>query len=81
MFRLMAALSYLDPRRWECGVFQADRRADGSSGGTDWVARASAGRGFLFAVLRGMEDEDAVGEGGDAGRGGTTEAVGKGGEE
>ena len=63
----------------------------GVVGGGEGVDRLGGGEGlpaerFSFAALRGVEDEDAVGEGGDAGvaaggggSGGTAEAVGKGG--
>lgn len=62
-------------------------------GGREGVDRFAGGdglaaEGFGFAILFGVEDEDAAGEGGDAGvaagsggRGGAADAVGEGGEE
>ena len=63
------------------GVVGGVEGVDGLGGGEGLLAEC-----FGFAALRGVEDEDAVGEGGDAGvaaggGGGTAEAVGEGGEE
>ena len=65
----------------EVGVVGGGEGVDGLGGGEGLLAEC-----FGFAALRGVEDEDAVGEGGDAGvaaggGGGTAEAVGEGGEE
>ena len=67
----------------EVGVVGGGEGVDGLGGGEGLLAEC-----FGFAALCGVEDEDAVGEGGDAGvaavrgsDGGTAEAVGEGGEE
>ena len=67
----------------EVGVVGGGECVDGLGGGEGLLAE-----GFSFAALCGVEDEDAVGEGGNAGvaavrgsDGGTAEAVGEGGEE
>ncbi len=67
----------------EVGVVGGGEGVDGFGGGEGLLAE-----GFGFAALCGVEDEDAVGEGGDAGveagcggGGGAAEAVGEGGEE
>ena len=67
----------------EVGVMGRGEGVDGFGGGEGLLAEC-----FGFAALCGVEDEDAVGEGGDAGvaadgggGGGTEEAVGEGGEE
>ena len=67
----------------EVGVVGGGEGVDGLGGDEGLLAEC-----FGFAALCGVEDEDAVGEGGDAGvaagdggGGGTAEAVGEGGEE
>ena len=67
----------------EVGVVGGGEGVDGLGGGEGLLAE-----GFSFAALCGVEDEDAVGEGGDAGvaaggggGGGTAEDFGEGGEE
>lgn len=67
----------------EVGVVGGGEGVDGLGGGEGLPAE-----GFGFAALRGVEDEDTVGEGGDAGvaaggggGGWTAEAVWEGGEE
>ena len=67
----------------EVSVVGGGKGVDGLGGGEGLLAE-----GFSFAVLCGVENEDAVGEGGDAGvaaggggGGWTAEAVGEGGEE
>lgn len=67
----------------EVGVVGGGEGVDGLGGGKGLPAER-----FGFAALCGVEDEDAVGKGGDAGvaaggggGGGTAEAVGEGGEE
>ena len=65
------------------GVVGGGEGVDGFGGGEGLLAQ-----GCGFAALCGVEDEDAVGKGGDAGvaagrggRGGAADAVGEGGEE
>ena len=67
----------------EVGVVGGGEGVDGLGGGEGLLAER-----FGFAALRGVEDEDTVGEGGDAGvaaggggGGWTAEGVGEGGEE
>ena len=67
----------------EVGVMGGGEGVDGFGGGEGLLAE-----GFSFAALCGVEDEDAVGKGGDAGvaaggggRGGAGDGVGEGGEE
>lgn len=73
----------LDAESDEAGVVGGGEGVDGLGGGNGMPAER-----FRFASLCGVEDEDAVGKGGDAGvaaggggGGGTAEAVGEGREE